>query len=170
MSGLGERKVESARRRLLENNPDCSIDTYPERLTEDNAATIIALYEVVLDGSDNLETRRLINKICIRQGKPMVYGSAVRFEGQVGVFDARSGSCYQCAFPQASSAAVPSPAQAGVLGPLPGIIGSMEALETLKILLGAGEPLLGRLLIFDGLRMDFQEIRIPKNPRCPDCS
>lgn len=169
MSSLGERKVESARRRLLENNPDCVIDTYPERLTEDNAAIIAAPYEVVLDGTDNLEARRLINQICIRQKKPMVYGSAQRWEGQVCVFDARHGACYECAFYKVDQEKTVSPVSSGVLGPLPGLIGVWQALETIKILLGKGAPLYGRLQILDGLSGSIEEINIPRNIDCPAC-
>jgi adenylyltransferase/sulfurtransferase len=170
MSALGERKVESARRRLLENNPDTVIDRYPDGLTDANAGRIIQPYELVLDATDNLETRSLINRVCVQQAKPMIYGSALRWEGQFCVFDALHGACYQCAFTNATPDKIVSPKEAGVLGPVPGIIGLLQTLEVIKILLGKGEMMYGRLVLFDGLTGKFEEIHIPKNPKCPVCS
>ncbi len=170
MPALDDWKVESARRRLLENNPDTSIDPYPERLTDANAERIVQPYELVLDATDNLETRRLINRICVRQGKPMIYGSASRWEGQLSVFDARHGPCYQCVFGDPPDEVIPSPAKEGIIGMIPGIIGGLQALEAVKILLGKGEILYTRLVLFDGLACRFEEIRSTKNPHCPICS
>jgi adenylyltransferase/sulfurtransferase len=147
------------------------IDTYPEFLSESNAETLARPYQIVLDATDNLAARKVINRVCIRQQKPMVFGSVLRFEGQVSVFDVRRGPCYRCVFPDLpDSGAVESPAEAGVFGPLPGIIGTLQALESLKLLLELGEALIGRLLIFDGLSGKFDEVRIHKNPSCPECS
>jgi molybdopterin/thiamine biosynthesis adenylyltransferase len=170
MATLGMAKVESARRRLTDVNPQTALDLYPKSFSESNAEDLAQPYLLVVDGSDNLATRRLINRTCIREKKPMVFGSAQRFEGQVGVFDARRGPCYRCVFPDlADSGAIESPEEAGVFGPLPAIIGTLQALEAMKLLLGIGEPLHGRLLVFDGLSGKFDEIRIRKNPHCPAC-
>jgi sulfur-carrier protein adenylyltransferase/sulfurtransferase len=169
MSSLGEWKTESARRRLLENNPATNVQTFAERFTDATAEALSLAYDIVVDASDNLETRRSINRVCVRLGKPMVYGSAVRWEGQVGVFDARYGACYECAFHAADAAKITPPAAAGVMGPVPGIIGTLEALEAVKILLGAGSPMYGRLLVFDGLSGVVEEIRIPRKADCPVC-
>jgi adenylyltransferase/sulfurtransferase len=171
VASLGQPKVESARRRLLENSPDIAIDTFAEAFLEQNGSHIADPYEILVDATDNLESRRLINRICIAQGKPMVYGSAQRFEGQVGVFDAKQGACYRCAFPELPPpGSLPSPAETGVFGPIPGIIGILEALETMKILLEIGEPLYGKMLILDCIGGQFREIRVRKQPNCPDCS
>jgi sulfur-carrier protein adenylyltransferase/sulfurtransferase len=169
-STLGELKTESARRRLSDLAPQVQIDTYPQSFSESNAEGLARTYHILLDATDNLAARKLINRVCIRQQKPMVFGSVLRFEGQVSVFDAHRGPCYRCIFPDLpDSGAIESPSEAGVFGPLPGIIGTLQALETLKLLLGIGEPLIGRLLTFDGLGGKFEEIRVRKNPRCPEC-
>jgi molybdopterin/thiamine biosynthesis adenylyltransferase len=147
------------------------IDAYPQSFSESNAEGLARPYNILLDATDNLAARKLINRICIRQQKPMVFGSVLHFEGQVSVFDARRGPCYRCIFPDLpDSGAIESPAEAGVFGPLPGIIGTLQALEALKLLLGIGEPLIGRLLTFDGLGGKFEEIRVRKNPRCQECA
>jgi molybdopterin/thiamine biosynthesis adenylyltransferase len=170
MPALGTAKVESARRRLAETDPRTVVDAYPAAFSESNAEEIAGRYRLIVDGSDNLETRLLINRVCLRQAKPMVYGSAQRFEGQISVFDARRGPCYRCVFPGPQEpGTIESSAETGVLGPLPGIIGTMQALEAIIILLPIGEPLIGRLLVFDGLSTQFEEIRTRKNPRCPEC-
>jgi molybdopterin/thiamine biosynthesis adenylyltransferase len=170
MSSLGSLKTESARRRLADLAPGTQVDAFPEAFSESNAEARARPYAIVLDATDNLDARRLINRICIRQQKPMVFGSVLRFEGQASVFDARLGPCYRCVFPDLTdSGAVESPAAAGVFGPLPGIIGTLQALESLKLLLGLGDALIGRLLIFDGLSGKFEEVRIRKNPACPEC-
>ena len=169
-STLGELKTESARWRLSDLAPQAQIDTYPQSFSELNAEGLARPYQILLDATDNLAARKLINRVCIRQQQPMVFGSVLRFEGQVSVFDAHRGPCYRCIFPDLpDSGAIESPSEAGVFGPLPGIIGSLQALETLKILLGAGEPLIGRLLIFDGLFGRFEQVNLHKNPRCPEC-
>jgi molybdopterin/thiamine biosynthesis adenylyltransferase len=169
-STLGSLKTESAQRRLQDVSPHVSVDTHSELFSESNADDLTRSYVLVVDGSDNLATRRLINRTCIQQQKPMVFGSVVRFEGQVSVFDARRGPCYRCVFPDLpDSGAIESPSAAGVFGPLPGIIGTLQALEAMKALLEIGQPLIGRLLTFDGLSGRFEEVRIKKNPHCPEC-
>ncbi len=170
-SSLGLLKTESARRRLADLAPGTQVDTFPEAFSESNGEARARPYSIVLDATDNLDTRRVINRVCIRQRKPMVFGSVLRFEGQTSVFDARLGPCYRCVFPDLTdSGAVESPAAAGVFGPMPGIIGTLQALEAMKLLLGLGEPLIGRLLIFDGLSGKFEEIRVRKNAHCQECS
>jgi len=167
---LGELKTESARRRLADLAPQVQVDIFPESFSVANAEALARPYQILIDATDNLAARKLINRVCIRQQKPMVFGSVLRFEGQVGVFDARRGPCYRCVFPDLpDSGVLESPAEAGVFGPLPGIIGSLQALEALKILLDAGDPLIGRLLTFDGLAGKFEQIRVRKNPDCPEC-
>jgi adenylyltransferase/sulfurtransferase len=167
---LGAPKTESAHRRLADLAPHTQIDTYPVSFSESNAETLARPYQILLDATDNLAARKWINRSCIRQQIPMVFGSALRFEGQASVFDAQRGPCYRCVFPDLpDSGVMESPAQAGVFGPVPGIIGTLQALETLKLLLGIGEPLIGRLLLFDGLSGKFNEILLRKNPACPEC-
>ncbi len=169
-STLGHQKTESARRRLEDLAPQMQIDTFPESLSAANAEALARPFQILIDATDNLAARKIINRVCIRQQKPMVFGSALRFEGQISVFDAQRGPCYRCVFPDLpDSDLLESPKEAGVLGPVPGMIGTLEALEALKILLGAGVPLIGRLLIFDGLAGKFEEILVRKNPRCPEC-
>jgi adenylyltransferase/sulfurtransferase len=139
-------------------------------LGADNAAELIARYDIVVDGSDNFATRFLINDACVFAGKPNVHGSVYRFEGQASVFDARRGPCYRCIFPAPPPpGAVPSCAEGGVLGVLPGIIGLIQATETIKLIIGAGEPLIGRLLVFDALEMRFRNLKLAKNEACPVC-
>jgi sulfur-carrier protein adenylyltransferase/sulfurtransferase len=170
MSTLGTAKVDSARRRLAEIDPAMIVETHPVSLTEENALEIADGFDVIVDGTDNLPARRLINRICIRTERPMVFGSAQRFEGQLAVFDARFGPCYRCVFPDSIEVeSTESPAQTGVFGPLPGSIGTLQALEALKLVLAIGEPRYDRLLTFDGLSGTFGEIRIKKNPKCPEC-
>jgi adenylyltransferase/sulfurtransferase len=169
-STLGILKTESARRRLADLTPQTILDEFPQAFAESNAEALARPYQILLDATDNVAARKIINRICIRQQKPMVFGSALRFEGQVCVFDAKRGPCFRCIFPDLpDSGAIESPSEAGVFGPLPGIIGTLQALEALKLLLGIGEPLIGRLLTFDGLAGKFEEIRVRKNPRCPEC-
>jgi molybdopterin/thiamine biosynthesis adenylyltransferase len=169
-SSLGAPKTESARRRLADLVPQMQLDAYPETFSETNAETLARPYRILLDATDNLAARKLINRVCIRQQKPMVYGSALRFEGQASVFDAQRGPCYRCVFSDLpDSGVMESPAEAGVFGPLPGVIGTLQALEALKLLLGVGEPLIGRLLTFDGLTGKFEAIQVRKNPHCPEC-
>lgn len=167
---IGRPKIQSARERLAGINPNVRVETYETRLTSENALDILRRYDVVVDGSDNFPTRYLVNDACVMLGKPSVYGSIFRFDGQVTVFDARIGPCYRCLFPEPPPPGlVPSCAEGGVLGVLPGIIGPLQALETLKILLGRGEPLVGRLVLFDALRLTFRELKVRKSPACPVC-
>ncbi len=167
---LGKPKVESAAQRIADLNPNVCVTTYPFRLTANNALSLIAQYDVVVDGSDNFSTRFLVNDACVFQGKPNVYGSVYRFEGQASVFDARRGPCYRCLFPQPPEpGTVPSCAEGGVLGILPGIVGLIQATEAIKHVTGVGEPLIGRLLIFDALEMRFASLNIAKNEACAVC-
>jgi thiazole biosynthesis adenylyltransferase ThiF len=166
---IGLPKVESARRRLAELNPNVRVEVIAERLTSANAREVIRAVDVVLDGSDNFPTRYLVNDACVLEGKPLVYGSIFRFDGQVSLF-APGGPCYRCLFADPPPAGlVPNCAEGGVVGALPGIIGSLQALEAIKLLLGTGETLQGRLLLFDGLRMSFREVELRKDPDCPLC-
>jgi adenylyltransferase/sulfurtransferase len=167
---VGRPKVELARQRLLAINPHVEVEAHPVRLTADNAMDVIAAYDVVIDGTDNFATRYLVNDACVLLEKPNVYGSIFRFEGQASVFWARRGPCYRCLYPEPPAAgAVPSCAEGGVLGILPGVIGSLQATEAIKLLLDRGESLIGRLLLFDALEMRFRELRLRKDPRCPVC-
>jgi molybdopterin/thiamine biosynthesis adenylyltransferase/rhodanese-related sulfurtransferase len=169
-SGLGSLKVESARDRMLDINPDIRVDTYNEPFTSDNAVHIAQDYDILIDGSDNFATRYLTNDLCVLLGKPNVYGSIYRFDGQVSVFDARIGPCYRCLFPEPPPPGlVPSCAEGGVLGVLPGTIGTIQATEALKILLGIGEPLIGRLLLYNSMDMSFDFVKLRKNPQCKVC-
>ncbi len=170
-SDLGEPKVESARRRLTGINSDIKITTYPTRLTRDNALEILDSYDLVVDGTDNFATRYLVNDACVKLGKVNVYGSIFRFEGQVSVFDAKRGPCYRCLYPEPPPpGAVPSCAEGGVLGILPGIVGSLQAAEAIKVLLGRGQPLIGRLMLIDVLKSEFRFVKLRKSPDCPVCS
>ncbi len=167
---VGASKVEAARATLAALNPDVELVTHAERLDARNAAEILGGYDVILDGTDNFPTRYLINDTCVRLGKPDVWASVFRFEGQVAVFDARTGPCYRCLFPEVPPAEeIPSCAEAGVLGVLPGILGTTQALEAIKLLLGIGQPLIGRLLLFDALALSWRELALAKDPGCPAC-
>jgi sulfur-carrier protein adenylyltransferase/sulfurtransferase len=170
METLDMLKVESARRRMLDINPDIQVDTYNEPFASENAMRIAADYDVIIDGTDNFPTRYLTNDVCVLLGKPNVYGSIFRFDGQVSVFDARRGPCYRCLFPEPPPPGlVPSCAEGGVLGVLPGTIGTLQATEALKLILGIGEPLIGRLLLYNALDMSFEFVRLRKNPKCKIC-
>jgi adenylyltransferase/sulfurtransferase len=167
---VGKPKLQVAKQRLLDINPHIEVKTYEESLTSDNALEIIREYDVVVDGTDNFPTRYLVNDACVMLGKPNVYGSIFRFEGQASVFDAKHGPCYRCLFPEPPPPGlVPSCAEGGVLGVLPGIIGTVQATETVKLIIGQGEPLVGRLLLFDALKMRFRELKLRKDPKCPVC-
>jgi molybdopterin/thiamine biosynthesis adenylyltransferase/rhodanese-related sulfurtransferase len=169
-SDVGRSKLASARETLEEINPSIEIETYETRLTSENALPIFRDYDVIADGTDNFPTRYLVNDACVLLGKPNVYGSIFRFEGQVSVFYALEGPCYRCLYPEPPPPGlVPSCAEGGVLGVLPGIIGSIQAMETIKLILGNGRPLIGRLLVFDALGMKFRELKLRKNPDCPIC-
>ena len=167
---LGERKVASARQRLLDLNPHIQVDAYDEPITSANAMRIANDYEVIVDASDNFPTRYLSNDLCVLTGKPNVFGAIYRFEGQASVFDARHGPCYRCLFPEPPPPGmVPTCAEGGVFGVLPGVIGGIQATETLKLLLGTGETLIGRLLLYDALEMTFDSVKLKKNPQCKAC-
>jgi adenylyltransferase/sulfurtransferase len=167
---IGRPKLDSARDRLAALNPHVTVQPHATRLTSANARGIIADYDVVVDGTDNFPTRYLANDACALEGKPLVYGSIFRFEGQASLFDAATGPCYRCLYPEPPPPGlVPSCAEGGVLGVLPGIIGSIQALEAIKWILGAGESLRGRLLLFDALRLRFRELALRKDPECPLC-
>ena len=167
---VGRSKLESAKARILDINPHVQVDAYPVPLTSANALEIFAPYDVIIDGTDNFPTRYLTNDACVLLGKPNVYGSIFRFEGQASVFYAAEGPCYRCLFPEPPPPGlVPSCAEGGVLGVLPGTIGAIQATEAIKLILGQGEPLIGRLLLYDALTMEFNEVRLRKNPNCPIC-
>lgn len=168
-SDIGRPKVESATDTLNGINPDVNVVQHPVRLSSENIMEIIQDYEVIVDGSDNFPTRYLVNDACVLAGKPNVHGSIFLFEGQASVFMPGKG-CYRCLYPDPPPPGmVPSCAEAGVLGVLPGIVGSIQAIETIKLLLELGEPLAGRLLIFDALDMEFREVKIRRDPDCPIC-
>ncbi|MBV6467724.1 MAG: putative adenylyltransferase/sulfurtransferase MoeZ [Anaerolineales bacterium] len=167
---IGKLKVENAKRRLLDINPLIQVDAYNEVFTSANAMRIAKEYDVLLDGTDNFPTRYLSNDVCVFLGKPNVYGSIYRFDGQASVFYAKEGPCYRCLFPEPPPPGlVPSCAEGGVLGVLPAVIGSLQATEALKLLLGIGDPLIGRLLLYNALDMSFDFIKLKKNPNCRVC-
>ena len=169
-SGLGVLKVESARQRILDLNPGIQVEVYNEPFTSENALRIAESYDILIDGTDNFPTRYLVNDVCVLTGKANVYGSIYRFDGQVSVFDARSGPCYRCLFPEPPPPGlVPSCAEGGVLGVLPGTIGTLQATEALKLILGIGEPMIGRLMLYNALDMSFEFVKLRKNPRCKIC-
>jgi len=167
---VGRPKLESARERILSLNPGVDVVLHEVRLTSENALSILADYDVVADGTDNFPTRYLVNDACVLLGKPNAYGSIFRFEGQASVFGAPGGPCYRCLYPDPPPPGlVPSCAEGGVLGVLPGIVGLVQATETIKLILGRGEPLVGRLLLFDALAMRFRELALRRDPACPIC-
>jgi len=167
---VGRPKLEAAKDRILELNPNVNVESHETRLTSENALEIIKDYDLVVDGTDNFPTRYLVNDACVLLGKVNVYGSIFRFEGQISVFDAKHGPCYRCLYPEPPPPGmVPSCAEGGVLGILPGVVGTLQAVETIKIILGKGESLVGRLLLFDALNMNFRELKLKKNPNCPIC-
>jgi sulfur-carrier protein adenylyltransferase/sulfurtransferase len=169
-AGVGRPKLDSLRDRLCDLNPQVAVEGYSERLTAANALEILRGFDVVVDGCDNFPTRYLVNDAAVLLGKPLVYGAIFRFDGQVSVFDASRGPCYRCLYSEPPPPGlVPSCAEGGVLGVLPGIIGSLQALEALKLVLGAGDSLVGRLLLFDALRLKFRELALRKDPGCPLC-
>ena len=167
---VGRSKLHSAKDRLNAINPNVHIETYEEALTSANAPRLFEPYDVILDGTDNFPTRYLVNDACVLTGKPNAYGSIFRFEGQASVFATKEGPCYRCLYPEPPPPGlVPSCAEGGVFGVLPGIIGVIQATETIKLVLGAGEPLIGRFLIYDALRMRFRELKLRKDADCPVC-
>lgn len=169
-STIGVPKVESAKERLLEINPYIEVVTYNLLLNKDNVKDIIKDYDLIVDGTDNFHTRYLLNDACYFTGKPLIYGSIFRFDGQVTVFDGKKGPCYRCLYPvPPPPGTVPSCAEGGVFGVLPGVIGALQATEAIKLLLGIGEPLIGKLLLYDALNMEFRFLKLRKDPACPLC-
>jgi molybdopterin/thiamine biosynthesis adenylyltransferase/rhodanese-related sulfurtransferase len=168
---IGRPKLEAATERLNALNPNVDVVPHPVRLTSDNAVHVISGYDVVVDGSDNFPTRYLVNDTCAALGKPVVYGGASRFEGQASVFVYGDGPCYRCLYPEPPpSGTVPNCAEAGVLGAVPGIVGAIQAVETIKVIVGSGVVLSGRLLVFDALKMEFRELSVPRDPACRTCA
>jgi molybdopterin/thiamine biosynthesis adenylyltransferase/rhodanese-related sulfurtransferase/molybdopterin converting factor small subunit len=169
-SDVGKLKLDSAAAKLSDINPHLIIEKHNTPLTSENALDILEDYDVIIDGTDNFPTRYLVNDACVILGKPNVYGSIFRFEGQLSVFYAKEGPCYRCLFPEPPPPGlVPSCAEGGVLGILPGTIGTLQATEAIKLILGIGEPMIGRLLLYDALNMSFDQIKLRKNPKCPVC-
>jgi len=167
---VGERKTDSASARLSAINPLVRVETIDEELSAANALDVIAAYDMVIDGTDNFKTRYLTNDACVLLGKPNIYGSVLRFEGQASVFATPEGPCYRCLFPEPPPPGlVPSCAEAGVLGVLPGLVGTIQATEAIKVILGIGDTLAGRLLLIDALAMSFRTIRLRRDPDCPAC-
>jgi adenylyltransferase/sulfurtransferase len=167
---VGRKKLDSAADTMLDINPNVVIDRHEVALSSENALEILKDYDIVVDGTDNFPTRYLVNDACVLLGKPNVYGSIFRFDGQATIFGYPGGPCYRCLYPEPPPPGlVPSCAEGGVLGILPGIIGVIQATETVKLILGNGEPLIGRLLLYDALAMRFRELKLRKNPECPMC-
>lgn len=167
---VGRKKLDSAADKLLAINPNVNIVKFDTRLSSANALELFRDFDMVVDGTDNFPTRYLVNDACVLTGKPNVYGSIFRFEGQVSIFAMKEGPCYRCLYPEPPPPGlVPSCAEGGVLGILPGLVGVMQATEAIKLILGAGEPLIGRLLLVDALAMRFRELKLRKNPDCPAC-
>ena len=167
---VGRPKVESAKERIAGVNPQVQVTTYQTLISRDNVLELIRDYDIVIDGTDNFQTRYLVNDACVFQHKPNIYGSIFRFEGQATVFAPGSGPCYRCLYPEPPPPGmVPSCAEGGVLGVLPGIIGVIQATEAIKLILGVGEPLIGRLLLYNALTMQFRQVTLKRNPDCPVC-
>jgi len=169
-AGVGQSKVESAADFVAGLNPDVDVRTHETRVTPENVEDLIAEYDFVVDGSDNFRTRYLVNDACTLSGTPFAHGAVYKFEGQVTTFDDEEGPCYRCLFPEApEEGTVPSCAETGILGSLPGTVGTLEATETVKSIVDVGERLSGRLLLFDAMDLTFEEVPIRKNPDCPVC-
>jgi molybdopterin/thiamine biosynthesis adenylyltransferase/rhodanese-related sulfurtransferase len=169
-SDVGRPKIDSARDRIVDLNPHVVVETHRTQLTSANALEIFGRYDIIVDGTDNFPTRYLVNDACVMLGKPNVYGSIFRFEGQASVFSSADGPCYRCLFPHPPPPGlVPSCAEGGVLGVLPGLVGTIQATETLKLILGIGDTLAGRLLLIDTLGMRFHTVKVPRDPKCPAC-
>jgi adenylyltransferase/sulfurtransferase len=169
-ASIGTSKLQSAKKRLLALNPYIQVETHETRLSSANAVELFAQYDVIADGTDNFATRYLVNDACVLTGKPNAYGSIFRFEGQLSVFGAKDGPCYRCLYPEPPPPGlVPSCAEGGVLGVLPGVIGTMQAIETIKLLLGIGKPLVGRLMLYDALEQSWRTLKVKRNPACPVC-
>jgi molybdopterin/thiamine biosynthesis adenylyltransferase len=171
MDRIGERKVDSAKKTLTAINPDVNVVTYDTRLGADNVVELLSEFDVVIDGADNFPSRYLLNDASLKTNTPVVHGSIFRFEGQATVFKPFDGPCYRCMIPEPPPAELaPSCAEAGVLGVLPGIIGSIQALEAIKLILGIGDDLSGRLLAYDSLEQSFRTFKVNRDPECPACS
>jgi adenylyltransferase/sulfurtransferase len=169
-AAVGTSKLESAEQRLEDLNPHVSVEKFNQRITSGNAPAMIAEFDLVVDGSDNFPTRYLVNDACVLLGKPYAYGSVFQFEGQASVFALPGGPCYRCLFREPPPPTlVPSCAEGGVLGVLPGIIGSIQALEAIKLILGRGDTLVGRLILFDALKFEFRELKLQRDPECAVC-
>ena len=169
-SDVGRKKLDSAADTLSEINPNVEVRKFDTRLSSANALELFREFDIIADGTDNFPTRYLVNDACVLTGKPNVYGSIFRFEGQASVFATKEGPCYRCLYPEPPPPGlVPSCAEGGVLGILPGLVGIIQATETIKLILGSGEPLIGRLLLVDALAMRFRELKLRKNPDCPVC-
>ena len=167
---VGRRKLDSARDSLNAINPEVEVETHEVALSSSNALDLLGGYDVIVDGTDNFPTRYLVNDACVLLGRPNAYGSIFRFEGQASVFAAKDGPCYRCLYPEPPPPGlVPSCAEGGVLGILPGVIGTIQATEAVKLIMGRGEPLIGRFLVYDALRMRFRELKLRKDPDCPVC-
>ncbi len=170
VSDIGRLKTESAKDTILEINPDVNVILHSTRITSENAFGILEPYDLIVDGCDNMPTRYLLNDACVMLGKPIVHGSIFQFEGQVTVFYPGKGPCYRCLYPEPPPPGmVPSCQEAGVFGILPGIIGTAQAIEAIKILLDIGESLVGSLLLFNALKMDFKKLKLRQDPQCPVC-
>ncbi len=167
---VGRSKLDSARDRLNALNPEVKVETHNVALSSENALELLAAYDIIVDGTDNFPTRYLVNDACVLLGKPNVYGSIFRFEGQASVFATKDGPCYRCLYPEPPPPGlVPSCAEGGVLGILPGVVGTIQATEAVKLIIGVGEPLVNRFMIYDALRMRFRELKLRKDPECPVC-
>jgi molybdopterin/thiamine biosynthesis adenylyltransferase len=167
---VGKAKVDSAEQTLKSLNPDVKVDKHRTRITSDNAVALIGPYDVIIDGADNFATRYLVNDVALRLAKPVIHASIFRFEGQLTVFPANGSPCYRCLYPQPPPAEeAPSCAEAGVLGVLPGIMGVLQATEAIKLLLGMGDTLAGRLLCYDAMKTRFRELKLRRDPKCPTC-
>jgi len=169
-SDIDRKKTESAAKTLYDINPHIKLKLYSYPIAPDNALEIIAPYDIIADGTDNFQTRYLVNDACVMLGKPNVYSSVLQFEGQASVFWSKKGPCYRCLFPvPPEEGTIPSCSEAGVFGVLPGVMGSIQATEAIKLILGIGEPLIGKMLVYDALNMSFDELQLKKNPDCPVC-
>ena len=167
---VGRLKVESAKERIIAINPGIEVKTFNAKISRENVLELIKDYDIVIDGTDNFPTRYLVNDACVFQKKPNIYGSIFRFDGQATVFSPFKGPCYRCLYPEPPPPGmVPSCAEGGVLGVLPGIIGIIQATEAVKLIIGKGEPLIGRLLLYNALKMEFREVKLKRNPDCPVC-
>ena len=171
MSTIGQPKAVSAKSRLKDINPNVQLELFNERFTAENSSEITRDFQIVIDGTDNFESRYLINSVCVQKSIPYIYGAIFQFSGQMGVFDSKKGPCFQCVFSKVPTIETSNANKGiGVVGALPGVIGSLQAIETIKMIVGIGENSIGRLFLFDGLEMVFRDINVSKNPTCPICS